>query len=49
MTALSEPADEDSHATVKWTAIALKKQLHMVDDLIISVSSIISWKVASKI
>jgi hypothetical protein len=49
LTALSEPAAEDSHAIVKWTASALKKQLQMVNNLIISVSSIISWKVASNL
>lgn len=47
--ALSEPADEDSDAIVKGSASALKKQLQMVDDLIISMSSIISSKGASNL
>jgi hypothetical protein len=48
LTALSERAYEDSDATVKGSASALKKKpLQMVDDLIIYMSSIISWKVAS--
>lgn len=49
LTGLSEPADEDSHAIVKWTASDLKKQLQMVDNLIISVSSIITCKGSSNL
>jgi hypothetical protein len=48
LTALSEPADEDSDAIVNGSVNALKKkQLQMVDNLIVSMSSTISWKVAS--
>jgi hypothetical protein len=49
LTPLSETADEDSDAIVKRSASALEKQLQMVDDLNISMSSIISWKGASNL
>lgn len=51
LTALSEPADEDAYAIEKMIASALKKkkQLQMVENLIISVSSLISWKGSSNL